>query len=59
MPGFLFGEASDVARTGIEAMVAGRRSAIPGLMNRASMIGGRITPRSMLLPLVRQVNSRR
>ncbi len=59
MPGFLFGEASDVARAGVEAMVAGRRSAIPGLMNRASMIGGRITPRSLLLPLVRQVNGRR
>jgi short-subunit dehydrogenase len=59
MPGFLFMEAPDVARTGIEAMVAGRRTAIPGVMNRASMLGGRIAPRSVLLPLVRQVNGRR
>ena len=59
MPGFLWMEAPDVARTGIDAMVAGRRSAIPGLMNRASMIGGRMTPRTLLLPLVRQVNRRR
>ena len=28
-------------------------------INRASMIGGRIVPRSLLLPLVRQVNRRR
>jgi short-subunit dehydrogenase len=59
MPGFLWMEAPDVARTGIDAMVAGRRTAIPGLMNRASMIGGRMTPRTLLLPLVRQVNRRR
>ena len=30
MPGFLWMEAPDVARAGVEAMVAGRRSAIPG-----------------------------
>jgi short-subunit dehydrogenase len=52
-------EAPDVARVGIEAMIAGRRTAIPGLKNRASMIGGRMAPRSVLLPLVRQVTGRR
>jgi uncharacterized protein len=59
MPGFLFMEAPDVARAGVEAMVAGRRTAIPGLANRASMLGGRLAPRSLLLPLVRQVTGRR
>ncbi len=59
LPGFLWMEAPEVARTGVDAMVAGRRSAIPGLLNRASMIGGRMTPRTVLLPLVRQVNRRR
>jgi short-subunit dehydrogenase len=59
IPGFLWMEAPDVARVGIDAMVAGRRTAIPGLQNRASMLGGRILPRSVLLPIVRQVNSRR
>jgi uncharacterized protein len=58
IPGFLFMEAPDVARVGIEAMVAGRRTAIPGLANRASMLGGRMAPRSLLLPLVRQVTGR-
>jgi short-subunit dehydrogenase len=59
MPEFLFMEAPDVARLGIDAMVAGRRTAIPGLANRASMLGGRMAPRSLLLPLVRQVTGRR
>jgi short-subunit dehydrogenase len=58
MPGFLFSEAPEVARAGVEAMVAGRRSAIPGLLNRVSTLGGRIAPRSLLLPLVRKVNAR-
>jgi short-subunit dehydrogenase len=58
LPEFLFSEAADVARAGIEAMIAGRRSAIPGSMNRASMIGGRLAPRSLLLPLVRQFTGR-
>jgi short-subunit dehydrogenase len=51
-------EAPDVARAGIDAMVAGRRTVIPGLKNRATMIGGRFAPRSVLLPLVRQVTGR-
>jgi short-subunit dehydrogenase len=59
MPGFLFMEAPDVARVGVEAMIAGRRTAIPGLANRASMLGGRMAPRSLLLPLVRQVTGKR
>jgi uncharacterized protein len=58
VPEFLFGDAGAVARVGVAAMAAGRRSAIPGLLNRASMLGGRIVPRSLLLPIVRQVNER-
>jgi short-subunit dehydrogenase len=59
MPDFLFADAKDVARVGVEAMVGGRRTAIPGLGNRASMLGGRMAPRSLLLPLVRQFTGRR
>ena len=58
MPDFLFMGAPGVARAGVDAMIAGRRTAIPGLANRASMLGGRIAPRSLLLPLVRQVTGR-
>jgi uncharacterized protein len=59
LPEFLWMEAPEVARAGVEGMIAGRRSVIPGLTNRASMLGGRIAPRSLLLPLVRQVTGRR
>ena len=59
LPGFLFQEAPEVARCGIEAMIAGRRTAIPGLHNRASMLGGRLVPRSLLLPAVRRVTGAR
>ena len=59
IPGPLWMEAPEVARAGVEAMIAGRRTVIPGLKNRASMVGGRFVPRSVLLPLVRQVTGRR
>lgn len=59
IPDFLWMEAPEVARVGIDAMAAGRRTVIPGLKNRASMLGGRMLPRSVLLPLVRQVTGRR
>lgn len=44
---------------GIEAMLAGRRSAIPGLSNKASAFGGRYVPRTLLLPLVRRLGGDR
>src|SRR5829696_5124871 len=59
MPEFLFQDAPEVARAGIEAMIAGRRTVIPGLKNRASMLGGRLAPRSLLLPVVRRVTAAR
>ena len=59
LPEILFTEAADVARAAVDGMVAGRRSVIPGSLNRAIMVGGRLVPRSVLLPLVRQVIGRR
>ena len=41
----------DVARAGVEAMVAGRRTAVPGLTNKLSSFGGRFVPRTFLLPV--------
>lgn len=58
IPGFLWMDAPEVARVGIDAMAAGRRSAIPGFKNRALMLSGRMAPRSVLLPLMRQVTGR-
>jgi len=58
-PGFLFSEARDVARQAVEAMREGRRSVIPGLTNKASMVGGRFVPRSLYLPAARRLNAGR
>ena len=58
LPGILWQDAPGVARAGVEGMVAGRRTVIPGVHNRASMLGGRLAPRSLLLPVVRRVTGR-
>jgi short-subunit dehydrogenase len=54
-PGFLTMDAPDVARAGVEGMLAGRRTVVPGLPNKATAFGGRLVPRTLLLPVVRRV----
>lgn len=53
LPGFLVVQAPDVARQAVEAMVAGRRSVIPGAGNKVTGLLGRYTPRTVLLPVVK------
>jgi short-subunit dehydrogenase len=55
LPDALFMAADDVARAGVEGMLAGRRTVTPGLHNRASSLGGRFVPRSVLFPLVKKM----
>jgi short-subunit dehydrogenase len=57
-PGFLWQSAEDVARDGIEAMLAGRRTVVPKITNKLTANAGRLTPRSLLLPAVRMVYGR-
>jgi uncharacterized protein len=57
-PGFLFASSDDVARQAVEAMVAGRRSVVPGASNKASMLGGRFVPRGVYLPVAAKVGKR-
>ncbi|PVZ15057.1 SDR family NAD(P)-dependent oxidoreductase [Actinomycetospora cinnamomea] len=49
-PDLVVGEAADVAEAGVAAMAAGHRSVTPGLVNQLSALGGRLAPRSLLLP---------
>lgn len=54
-PDFLWSQPRDVARAGVEAMIRGRRTVIPGpITNRLSSVGGQIAPRSLLMPLMRK-----
>lgn len=50
--------AERVARAGIEGMERGKRIVIPGVVARVQTVGGRYTPRAILLPLLKQVFSR-
>lgn len=43
--------AEEIAEAGIGAMVAGRRSVVPGLANQAGALAARFLPRSALLPV--------
>jgi uncharacterized protein len=51
-PDLVVGEAADVAEAGVAAMAAGDRTVTPGLINQLSALGGRLAPRSLLLPAI-------
>jgi short-subunit dehydrogenase len=57
-PGFLWQSAEDCARDGIEAMAHGRRTVVPRFTNKLTSQAGRLTPRAMLLPIMRAVYGR-
>jgi short-subunit dehydrogenase len=56
LPGFTWMESDDVARQAIEGMLAGRRTVVPGALNKAVSTSGRYIPRTVLLPLVKTVS---
>ena len=56
LPGFTWMESDDVARQAIEGMLAGRRTVVPGVINKVVSTSGRYTPRTVLLPLDRRVS---
>lgn len=59
LPEFAWLSAAAVARAGIDAMLKGKRTVVPGIGNKATAFGGRYTPRAALLPLVERVYGRR
>jgi short-subunit dehydrogenase len=56
LPGFTWMESEDVARQGIEGMIAGKRSVVPGMINKVTSTSGRFMPRTVLLPLIDRVS---
>jgi short-subunit dehydrogenase len=55
LPGFTWMESEDVARQAVEGMLAGKRTVVPGAINKAVSTSGRFIPRTVLLPLVKTV----
>lgn len=53
--GLIWQESDDVAREAVDAMEDGRRTLTPGVTNQLAELVGRFTPRTVLLPVARQM----
>jgi uncharacterized protein len=53
MPGFAWKSPGGVAREAVDGMVRGKRVVAPGLVTKVMSTSGRVTPRPLLLPLMR------
>ena len=54
LPDFAWVPPAEVARAGMAALAAGKRVVIPGPLNVATSVMGRLTPRGILLPLMKR-----
>jgi uncharacterized protein len=54
LPSALFVDPERVAREAIDALEHGRRSVVPGALNKVNAVSGRYTPRRVFLPLARR-----
>jgi short-subunit dehydrogenase len=54
-PSFIWMSASDVAREAVDALESGKRTVVPGMLNYASMLFGRYSPRWALLPFANRI----
>lgn len=55
LPDFVTVSSADVAEAGVRGLERGKGVVIPGAINKATAIGGRFTPRSLLLGVGRRV----
>jgi uncharacterized protein len=58
-PGFTWQTPQDVARAAVDGMVRGRRVVTPGVTAKVMSTTGRLTPRPIVLPLMRAAYRRR
>lgn len=54
LPEFLWEEADAVAKAGVDGLAAGRPVIVPGTANRIAAVANYLTPRRLLLPLLRR-----
>ncbi|GAB16986.1 putative oxidoreductase [Gordonia effusa NBRC 100432] len=55
LPGFAWVTADHVAEQAIRGIMAGRRRVVPGTVAKIQDVGGKLTPRSILSPILRKV----
>jgi short-subunit dehydrogenase len=53
-PRILYESVESVAKTAVDGLARGRLVAIPGLVNRAASVLSQVTPRTLLLPILRR-----
>ncbi|MDX6697776.1 MAG: uncharacterized protein QOE65_1173 [Solirubrobacteraceae bacterium] len=58
LPGFLKQGPREVAQSGVDGMVRGKRVVFPGLPHRFVAQAGRVTPRTALLPIANRIGKR-
>lgn len=58
-PDRVFMQPADVAREAVVAMIAGKRTLVPGALNKVTALGGRFVPRSLLLPVMSKLGAGR
>jgi len=59
MPDIVYVSPEDAVKAGIRGMEQGKRSVIPGRVPQVMAAGGRLTPRTALLPVMRLFSERR
>jgi short-subunit dehydrogenase len=52
VPRFMWVSVEQVAAEGLAGLERGKAVVVPGLANKAGALGGRLTPRSLLLPII-------
>jgi short-subunit dehydrogenase len=55
LPGVFWASAESIAEAAVGAAEKGKRTVVPGLLNRAGAVTGHYTPRALVLPIVKRV----
>ena len=58
LPGFVWAEADDVVRQGLEALARNKAVCVPGLVNKVTAVTPRLAPRPVVRRIARQVMKR-
>jgi short-subunit dehydrogenase len=55
VPDFVWTSPAEIAEAAVQAAEKGKRTVVPGLLNRAGAVTGHYTPRALALPIVKRV----